>query len=183
MEAYYLYFKSLHLIFVVTWFAGLFYVPRLFMYQIEASEKQEPDRSILGNQLALMTKRLWKIITWPSMILASVFAFIMLHIQPGWLQAPWMQIKLGFVVLLYAYHFKNHQIYKQLQAGNFKYTTQFMRIWNEGPTLILFAVIFLVITKSATNWIWGLAGLIVLAILLMLGIKLYKSIRDKNPNA
>lgn len=180
---YYNYLKSLHLIFIVTWFAGLFYVPRLFMYQIEASEKQEPDRSILGDQLALMTKRLWKIITWPSMILASIFALAMLHISPGLLELPWMQIKLGFVVLLYAYHFKNHQIYKQLQAGNFKYTTKFMRIWNEGPTLILFAVVFLVITKSATNWIWGLAGLLTLAILLMLGIKLYKSIREKNPNA
>ena len=180
---YYNYLKSLHLIFIVTWFAGLFYVPRLFMYQIEASEKQEPDRSILGDQLALMTKRLWKIITWPSMILASIFALAMLHISPGLLELPWMQIKLGFVVLLYGYHFKNHQIYKQLQAGNFKYTTKFMRIWNEGPTLILFAVVFLVITKSATNWIWGLAGLLTLAILLMLGIKLYKSIREKNPNA
>ncbi|MGO4912495.1 CopD family protein [Leeuwenhoekiella sp. W20_SRS_FM14] len=180
---YYNYLKSLHLIFIVTWFAGLFYVPRLFMYQIEASEKQEPDRSILGDQLAIMTKRLWKIITWPSMILASIFALAMLHISPGLLELPWMQIKLGFVVLLYVYHFKNHQIYKQLQAGNFKYTTKFMRIWNEGPTLILFAVVFLVITKSATNWIWGLAGLLTLAILLMLGIKLYKSIREKNPNA
>ena len=180
---YYNYLKSLHLIFIVTWFAGLFYVPRLFMYQIEASEKQEPDRRILGDQLALMTKRLWKIITWPSMILASLFAFAMLHLNPGILNAPWMQIKLGFVFLLYIYHFKNHQIFKQLQKGDFKYTTKFMRIWNEGSTLILFAVIFLVITKSATNWIWGLAGLLTLAILLMLGIKLYKSIRAKNPNA
>ncbi|MEZ7494521.1 CopD family protein [Leeuwenhoekiella aequorea] len=180
---YYNYLKSLHLIFIVTWFAGLFYVPRLFMYQIEASEKQEPDRRILGDQLALMTKRLWKIITWPSMILASLFAFVMLHLNPGILNAPWMQIKLCFVFLLYLYHFKNHQIFKQLQKGDFKYSTKFMRIWNEGPTLILFAVIFLVITKSATNWIWGLAGLLTLAILLMLGIKLYKSIRAKNPNA
>ena len=183
MEAYYLYFKSLHLIFIVTWFAGLFYVPRLFMYQIEASQKPEPDRSILGDQLALMTKRLWKIITWPSMILASLFAFVLLHLNPGLLYAPWMQIKLAFVVLLYAYHFKSHQIFKQLQRGKINYTTRYMRIWNEGPTLILFAVIFLVITKSATNWIWGLAGLICLAVLLMLGIKLYKSIREKNPNA
>ena len=111
---YYNYFKSLHLIFIVTWFAGLFYVPRLFMYQIEASQKPEPDRSILGDQLALMTKRLWKIITWPSMILASLFAFVMLHLNPGLLYAPWMQIKLAFVVLLYAYHFKSHLIFKQL---------------------------------------------------------------------
>ena len=180
---YYLYFKSLHLIFIVTWFAGLFYMPRLFIYQIEASEKPEPESSILGKQLALMAKRLWFIITWPSMILATLFALIMLFFNYGLLQMPWMQIKLGFVVLLFAYHFKSHQIFKQLQRGEVNYTSKFMRIWNEGATLILFAVIFLAITKSAVNWLYGLFGLLGLAVLLMLGIRLYKRIRDKNPNA
>lgn len=180
---YYLYIKSLHLIFIVTWFAGLFYIPRLFIYQIEAQEKEEPERSILGKQLALMAKRLWFIITWPSMILTTIFAVSMLYLNPVLLQMPWMQIKLGFVVLLLAYHFKNHQIFKQLQAGVFKYSSRFMRIWNEGATLILFAVIFLAITKSAVNWLYGLFGLLSLAILLMLGIRLYKRIRQKNPEA
>ena len=152
---YYLYIKSLHLIFIVTWFAGLFYIPRLFIYQIEASEKEEPERSILGKQLALMAKRLWYIITWPSMILTSIFAFTMLYLQPAWLHAPWMQIKLCFVALLFAYHFKNQQIFSQLQRGEINYTSRFMRIWNEGATLILFAVIFLAITKSAVNWLMG----------------------------
>ncbi|WP_416448496.1 CopD family protein [Leeuwenhoekiella sp. A2] len=180
---YYLYFKSLHLIFIVTWFAGLFYMPRLFIYQIEASEKPEPESGILGKQLALMAKRLWFIITWPSMVLATLFALIMLYLNPYLVQMPWMQIKLGFVVLLFAYHFKNHQIFKQLQRGEVNYTSKFMRIWNEGATLILFAVIFLAITKSAVNWLYGLFGLLGLAILLMLGIRLYKRIRDKNPEA
>ncbi|MEH6406768.1 MAG: CopD family protein [Leeuwenhoekiella sp.] len=180
---YYLYFKSLHLIFIVTWFAGLFYMPRLFIYQIEASEKPEPESSILGKQLGLMAKRLWFIITWPSMILATLFALIMLYLNPVLLQMPWMQIKLGFVVLLFAYHFKSHQIFKQLQRGEVNYTSKFMRIWNEGATLILFAVIFLAITKSAVNWLYGLFGLLGLAVLLMLGIRLYKRIRDKNPEA
>ncbi|WP_031426753.1 CopD family protein [Flavimarina sp. Hel_I_48] len=180
---YYLYIKSLHLIFIVTWFAGLFYIPRLFIYQIEAAEKEEPERSILGKQLALMAKRLWYIITWPSMVLTSIFAFTMLYLNPALFQAPWMQIKLGFVVLLFAYHFKNHQIFKQLQRGEGNYSSKFMRIWNEGATLILFAVIFLAITKSAVNWIYGLVGLLTLAVLLMLGIRLYRRIREKNPDA
>ncbi len=180
---YYLYIKSLHLIFIVTWFAGLFYIPRLFIYQIEASEKEEPEKSILSKQLALMSKRLWYIITWPSMILTSIFAFTMLYLNPGLLQMPWMQIKLCFVVLLFAYHFKNNQIFKQLQRGEVKYTSRFMRIWNEGATLILFAVIFLAITKSAVNWLYGLFGLLALAVLLMMGIRLYKRIRKKNPDA
>ena len=96
---------------------------------------------------------------------------------------PWMQVKLGFVVLLFAYHFKCHQIFKQLQSNTVKYTSKFMRIWNEGATILLFAIVFLAVLKSATNWIYGVGGIIVLAILLMLGIRLYKRIRDKNPEA
>lgn len=74
-------------------------------------------------------------------------------------------------------------MFKQLQRNEVKYTSNFMRIWNEGATLILFAVIFLVILKSAFNWIFGVIGIIVLGVLLMLGIKLYKRIRNKNPEA
>ncbi|SFU27026.1 putative membrane protein [Pustulibacterium marinum] len=180
---YYNYIKSLHLIFVITWFAGLFYIPRLFIYHIEANDKPEPDKSILSKQLQLMTKRLWFIITWPSAILATLFAVILLVLQPVWLQQPWMHVKLTFVVLLIIYHLKTHQMFKQLQRNEVKYTSNFMRIWNEGATLILFAVIFLVILKSAFNWIFGVIGIIVLGILLMLGIKLYKRIRNKNPEA
>lgn len=180
---YYNYIKSLHLIFVVTWFAGLFYIPRLFIYHIEANEKPSPEREILTNQLKLMTKRLWYIITWPSAVLCTLFALWLLYLMPEWLYQPWMQVKLGFVLLLLVYHFKCHQIVEQLQKDEVRYTSKFMRIFNEVTTLILFAVIFLVVLKSAFNWIYGVVGIIVLGILLMLGIKLYKRIRDKNPEA
>ncbi len=180
---YYNYIKALHLIFIVTWFAGLFYIPRLFIYHIEATEKPSPDKEILSNQLKLMTKRLWKIITWPSAILSTIFAVWLVVLQPIWLQEPWMHVKLTFVVLLILYHLKSHQIYRQLQRDEVKYTSRFMRIWNEGATLILFAVVFLAILKSAFNWIFGMVGFFVLGILLMLGIRLYKRIQDKNPNA
>ena len=180
---YYNYIKSLHLIFIVTWFAGLFYIPRLFIYHIEASQKPSPDKEILTTQLKLMTKRLWNIITWPSAIISTVFAIWLLVIQPVWLQQPWMLVKLVFVVLLFLYHIKSHQIFKQLQRDEVNYTSRFMRIWNEGATLILFAVVFLVILKSAFNWIFGVIGIIVLGILLMLGIRLYRRIQQKNPNA
>lgn len=172
------YIKALHLIFVITWFAGLFYIPRLFIYHIEASQKSSPEKEILTQQLQLMTKRLWYIITWPSAVLATLFAVWLLLLMPGWLQQPWMHVKLAFVVLLIAYHLKNHQIFKQLQRDEVKYTSNFMRIWNEGATLILFAVVFLVILKDAFNWIFGVVGILVLGILLMLGIKLYKRIRE-----
>lgn len=180
---FYNYIKALHLIFVITWFAGLFYIPRLFVYQIEAFQKEEPEKSIIGRQLKLMAQRLWFIITWPSAILASLFAFALLFMIPEWLQQPWMHVKLGFVVLLYAYHIKCHFIFKQLQNDVVKWTSNQMRIWNEGSTIILFSVIFLVIVRDAINWIYGVLGIFVLAILLMLGIKLYRRIRAKNPNA
>jgi putative membrane protein len=180
---YYNYIKALHLIFIITWFAGLFYIPRLFIYHIEATEKPSPDKEILSNQLKLMTKRLWNIITWPSAILSTIFAIWLLVLQPIWLQEPWMLVKLAFVVLLFLYHLKSHQIFKQLQRDEIKHTSKFMRIWNEGATLILFAVVFLVILKSAFNWIFGVIGIIILGVLLMLGIRLYRRIQKKNPNA
>lgn len=180
---YYAYIKSLHLIFVITWFAGLFYIPRLFVYQIEAFHKPSPDKEILGKQLKLMAKRLWYIITWPSAILAIIFAVWLLTLRPFLLDFDWMKVKLGFVILLIIYHIKTHQYFKQLQNDVVKKTSSFMRIWNEGATFILFAVVFLVILQNAINWIFGIVGILVLGILIMLGFKAYKRIREKNPQA
>lgn len=180
---YYNYLKSLHLIFVITWFAGLFYIVRLFVYQIEANDKPSPEKEILQKQYKIMTYRLWYIITWPSAILASFFAFWMLLFTPrgnAWLQMPWMQVKLGFVFVLYLYHYKCHKIYKELQNDQVKYTTNFMRLWNEGATIILFAVVFLVILQNAVNWIYGVVGIMLFSILIMLGFKFYKRIREKS---
>ena len=182
MEVYN-YVKSLHLIFVITWFAGLFYIPRLFVYQIEAFYKPSPEKEILGKQLKLMAKRLWFIITWPSAILATIFAIWLLIIIPAWLDQNWMLVKLVFVLLLYIYHYRTHQIFKQLQNDDVRYTSKFMRIWNEGATIILFAVVFLVILKDSLSWVFGVVGLVVLAILLMFGIKWYKKVREKNTEA
>lgn len=183
MMEYYNYIKSLHLIFVITWFAGLFYIPRLFVYQIEAFHKPSPEKEILGQQLKLMAKRLWNIITWPSAILAIFFAVWLVILVPSWLEQAWMQVKLGFVLLLIIYHLKTHHYYKQLQRDVVKKTSNFMRLWNEGATFILFSVVFLAILKNAINWMFGVIGIIVLGILLMLGFKIYKNIRSKKPGA
>ena len=173
---YYNYIKSLHLIFVITWFAGLFYVPRIFIYHIEATKKTATEKEILTTQLKLMAKRLWYIITWPSAILSIIFGSWLLVLAPYWLEQPWMHAKLGFVFLLVVYQIKTHFIFKELQADKIKYSSNFMRVWNEGATLILFAVVFLVLLKSTLNMAYGLLGLFGLAALLMLGIKLYKRI-------
>lgn len=176
----FLYVKALHIIFVVTWFAGLFYIPRLFIYQTEAENKLEPAKSILQTQYKLMTKRLWFIITWPSAILASFFGIWMLIQNPYYLQEPWMLVKIAFVFSLYFYHGFCQNIYSKLQRDIIKYSAFKLRIFNEISTIILFAVVFLVTVKSAINWIWGVVGIILFGILMMLGIKLYKRIREKN---
>lgn len=176
----YNYIKALHLIFVITWFAGLFYIVRLFVYHAEAKQKPQPEQDILIKQYQLMEYRLWYIITWPSAVLASIFAFWMLYYKYGLIYADYFQVKLFFVFLLYLYHLKCHQIFKQLQNNNVIHSSNFFRIWNEGATIILFAVVFLIIVKNAINWIFGVVGIIVFSILLMLGYKLYKKIREKN---
>jgi putative membrane protein len=179
----YNYLKSLHLIFVITWFAGLFYIVRLFVYQIEASAKTSPEKEILQQQYKIMTYRLWYIITWPSALLASFFGLWMLlftDLGKAWLLMPWMHVKLGFIFLLYLYHAKCQQIYAQLQRDEIKYSSNFMRLWNEGATIILFAVVFLVILKNAVNWIFGVIGIILFSVIIMLGFRFYKGIREKN---
>ena len=183
MDEYYNYIKSLHLIFVITWFAGLFYIVRLFVYHAEAKTKPQPEQDILTKQYQLMSYRLWYIITWPSAVLASVFAFWMLFgttTGNAWLKMPWMHVKLGFVFLLYLYHLKCHQIFLQLQRNEVKHSSGFFRLWNEGATLILFAVVFLVILKDAFNWIYGVIGIFLFSIILMLGYRFYKKVREKN---
>lgn len=180
MAEYYLHFKALHLIFVVTWFAGLFYIPRLFVYHIEAQDKTDLERDILSTQLKLMSKRLWLIIAWPSAVLATLFALILIVIMPSWLMQPWMWLKLAFVFGLILYHLKLHQMYKHQQKDIFKYTSNRMRIWNEGATLFLFAIVFLVILKNTIDWIYGLLGLFLLIGMLLMAIKLYKKSRQKS---
>jgi len=176
---YYNYIKALHLIFVITWFAGLFYIPRLFIYQIEAQDKSDYERKILSNQLKIMSKRLWYIITWPSAILAIFFGLSLLNFAPYLLDQPWMRAKLLFVFILVVYHIKTHFIFKMFQKDNIKYSSNFMRIWNEGATLILFAIIFLVILKSTIDMIYGLFALFGLAAVLFFGIKLYRNVRER----
>jgi putative membrane protein len=179
----YLYLKSLHVIFVVCWFAGLFYIVRLFVYYAEAQLKSELERNILVNQYKIMVTRLWNIITFPAAILSTLFGVLMLIENPILLKMPWMHVKLLFVVLLWLYHFRCHQFVKQIQKETLTKSGNFFRIWNEGATIILFAVVFLVVLKSAINWIYGVIGIVGFAILLMLGIKFYKSIREKNQSS
>jgi protoporphyrinogen IX oxidase len=174
------YIKALHIIFIVTWFAGLFYIVRLFIYQVEALSRPAGERAILKPQLDLMAYRLWYIITWPSAILTLIFGIWVLTYRWGYLELPFMQAKLFFVALLYGYHIGCHIIFKELQSDATTWTSNKLRIWNEASTLLLFAIVFLIVLKNLVSMVWGLLGLLTLGILLMLGIKLYKTIRKRN---
>ncbi|MDQ2751490.1 MAG: CopD family protein [Bacteroidota bacterium] len=174
----YNYIKALHIIFVVTWFAGMFYMPRLFIYNTEAAEKKEPEKEILHKQFTIMMKRLWYVITVPSALLTLVFGpwmWILLNALPQWLF-----IKLIFVVLLYFYFISLHLIFKQQLRGIYKYTSQQLRVWNEVATIFLFAIVMLAVVKQAISLAWGLGGLILFIIVLMSAITIYKKIRGKN---
>lgn len=169
--------KALHIIFVVSWFAGLFYMVRLFIYYTEANTKPEIEREILHNQFNIMQWRLWYIITTPAMLLTVVFGTLMLIANPSLLEMPWMHIKLTFVVILLVYHFISQKLMNQLKTGSSKWTSGHLRLWNEVATLILVAIVFLVELRSTLGWIGGIFGFFGVGIGLMLGIKLYKKLR------
>ncbi|TNE30759.1 MAG: CopD family protein [Bacteroidetes bacterium] len=174
MEA--LYVRALHIIFVITWFAGLFYMPRLFVYASEASTEKGERRSILLEQYSLMQRRLWYGITWPSAVLTLIFGLWMLD-TIGWYIQGWLWVKLGFVLGLYAYFFSLHYIFKLQQKGDFRYSGNQMRVWNEVATIFLIAIVFLVELRNTIDMLWGIVGLFVFIAVLMTAIKVYKKIR------
>ncbi|MEI8193604.1 MAG: CopD family protein [Flavobacteriia bacterium] len=176
-QSYFTIYKSLHIIFMVSWFAGLFYMVRLFIYHVEANEKPEPEKSILIQQFSIMQKRLWWIITTPAMVLTVVFGVCMLVANPTFLLAPYMRLKLGFVALLIVYHFISQKIYFDLKANTFFWSSGMLRIWNEVATLMLVIIVFIVVLKETMNWIYATIGFFSVALLLMFAIKMYKSFR------
>jgi putative membrane protein len=178
MTSLYPYLKALHIIFIVTWFAGMFYMVRLFIYNTEAGEKPEAERKILRDQFRIMIKKLWLGITWPSAILTLILGpwiWFLLGTLPTWLA-----VKLFFVAGLYGYHFSLHLIYKQEMKGIFKFSSQQLRMWNEVATLFLFAIVFIAVVKENLNWVGTSIGFILFVVLLMSAVKIYKLLRNRS---
>jgi putative membrane protein len=170
--AYYWY-RAFHLIGVVVWFAGLFYLVRLFVYHAEASEQPEPAQTILKNQYQLMEKRLYDIITTPGMIVTVAMAIGLLTVEPGILKSGWLHVKLAFVALLLVYHFYCGRIMKKLATGECQWTGQQFRALNEAPTVLLIVIVMLAVFKNSlpldlTTWL--IVGLV---ILMAVSIQLY----------
>ena len=164
---------------MVCWFAGLFYVVRLFIYHKEAQTKEKSVKEILQSQYALMSKRLLDIITWPSAFLTTFFGVSMLVDNQMLLEQSWMHIKLAFILLLWLYTYSCQIILNQIKIGQIKTTEIKLRIWNEVATLIMFAIIFMAVLKNSISWIYATLSLIGLAVLLMISIKLYKKYKTK----
>ena len=140
---YYLLFKSLHLIAVISWMAGLLYLPRIFVYHVENSEKKETTKIF-----EVMEKRLYFYIMRPAMILSWLFGIILIYINGlDVLSQLWIHIKLGLVVLLTIYHEYLGTCLKSLRLNTNTKTSKFFRIVNEVPTIILIFIIFIVIFK------------------------------------
>lgn len=177
------YLKALHIIFVVTWFAGLFYIVRLFIYHSEAEKKEEPEKSILQKQYKLMEKRLWYGITWPSMILTLIFGWWIIFVMPIelYLFKAFFILKLCFVGGLILYHVECHVMFKQLQRDYVKHSSFKLRLWNEVATVFLVAIVFVIVLQDRNNsgFVWGILGLIIFSLTLVMAIKIYKKSREK----
>jgi putative membrane protein len=144
----YLWFKTLHIVGVVVWFAGLFYLVRLFIYHREAEELEPSLRQAFQQQYALMERRLANIITTPGMVVAVVCAAGLLSVNPAWLQQGWMHAKLAFVAALLVYHWFCYRLMGQLQQGQCHWSGRQLRALNELPTLLLVIVVMLVVFKN-----------------------------------
>ena len=139
----YLLFKSLHLIAVISWMAGLLYLPRIFVYHVENINDQNST-----NIFKTMEKKLYFYIMMPAMILSWIFGLILISIV-GFdiLSATWIQLKLIFVVLLTFYHFYLGQCLKKFTFEQNNKTSKFFRIINEIPTILLILIVFIVVFK------------------------------------
>lgn len=149
-----------------------------FHLSYRGKAKNELEYGILHRQFMVMESKLWWIITTPSMYLAVLAGLMMLYVTPALLKAPWMHVKLVFVLGLLVYHFTCQRILFRLKKEQSKWTSTQLRLWNELATVILFAIVFIVVLKSATHWIYGLTGLLLLSVMLMVAVKLYKRFRE-----
>ncbi len=173
----YLWFKTLHIVGVVVWFAGLFYLVRLFIYHVESDSLDNSLKLAFSNQYTLMEKRLANIITTPGMILSVSMAAGLLYIQPSYLHQGWMQAKLSIVLLLVIYHLFCYRLMNQLEKGKCQWKPQQLRALNELPTLFLVLVVMLVVFKnqfptSAASWL-----IILLVLFMAITIQLYARYR------
>jgi putative membrane protein len=175
----YLLAKGLHVVGFVSWFSGLFYIVRLFIYHVEAADRPEPERGILSRQFTIMERRLWYAITVPAMVMTLVFgsalAFFYVRMSEGFSHVPWLHVKLFLVAALVGYHLICGRIRRQLAAGTCRWTSPRLRQWNEVATLLLVAIVMIAVFKSLFSALWGTLALVALGVVLAVAIKLVRA--------
>ena len=171
--------KALHIIGFVAWFAGIFYLVRLFVYHTEALSKSSPDKDILVKQYGLMERRLLTIITRPAMLITLVAGIAMLVLAKGYLQEGWMHIKLTLVLLLAAYSEWCSVIIKKLAKGITPMSSMQFRMFNEVPTVFLVAIVILAVFRHSLSLVALLATIIGTILLIGLFFYLYSMRRKK----
>ena len=140
LSAGYLWIKALHIAFMVTWFAGLFYLPRLFIYHSEARE------DVARARFGVMERRLFIIMTIGA-VLTTIFGVTLLWINPALLTIDWFRVKLVLLIGLFIYHARCWHWIGLLKAGQFPATTKWLRWFNELPTIFLLTIVCLVIVR------------------------------------
>lgn len=177
----YFLFKSLHIVGFVSWFAGLFYLVRIFVYQVESWNKQEPDRSILSHQFDLMAHRVYTIICTPALYITWTFGIGMLWLNGlEWLEANnWMFIKLFFLAGLTLYHFWCGALIPKLEKRTLGISSFQFRMLNEVPTIFLVAISLLAVYKNSLDFLIALGGILLFGITLFVATKAYKRARDR----
>lgn len=163
--------RALHIIGVVCWFAGLFYLVRLFIYQTEAFDKPEPDRSILSAQLGLMARRLWYAITVPAMWLTAITGPWLMFAYHNVLNEPWIQVKLVLLAVLFGYHLDCGRIRKRLARGERPYSSAQLRLYNEVATFLLVAIVFTAVSRDASMAFKALGGCALFFVFLVLFLR------------
>src|SRR5690606_11538415 len=121
--------------------------------------------------------RLWYGITWPSAVITLGMGAALIINQPEWLQHGIMHIKLALVLMLYLYHFSLQYLFNHIKRGNIRYSSQQLRFWNEVATLLLISIVFIIVLKNSMSMVWGIAGLAIVSLLIVSGIRLYKKYR------
>jgi len=141
LSSYYLVFVAIHIAFMVTWFAGLFYLPRLFIYHAEASDPTSRER------FSTMERKLFAIMTIGA-ILTAIFGLILVGINDAVLGYRWFQGKLVLLAALFAYHYRCYLWILRLRNAQIAADTKWLRWFNEIPVFFLFAIILLAVTKA-----------------------------------
>lgn len=173
-------FKIIHIVGFVAWFAGLFYLVRMFVYHTEAYHYDEPKSDILKSQFNIMEWRVYKIICNPAMMITWTFGLLMIYMYGyDWFAANhWLHFKITLLILMTVYHVYCKSLIKKLEVGKTGFSSTKFRLFNEVPTLFLIIITSLAVFKGGTNFLILGASIVGIAALLYIFTKVYKKSRE-----